>query len=76
MTVDHDRTTLAAIFASRVQTAKKTEAEVAAEAILELKKTIGWVASPSRREGSFIWFCEEFDLDAGAVRRAINERTK
>jgi hypothetical protein len=42
----------------------------------EWDKTQRWVASASNKEGSFIWFCQEFDLDEGAVRRAIRERRK
>lgn len=66
-----DRETLAAIFASRVSLAKRTEDEAAADARLEHQKTVAWIASPSKAEKSFLWFAEEFDLDAGAVRRAI-----
>lgn len=71
-----DRETLASIFASRVSLAKRTEDEAAADAREEHRKTVKWVASPSKKEGSFLWFTDEFDLDAGAVRRAIQERRK
>ena len=71
-----DRDTLAAIFASRVSLAKRTEDEAAADARAEHQKTTKWVLSPSQKEGSFVWFCGEFDLDAGAVRKAIQERRK
>ena len=71
-----DRETLAAIFASRVSLAKRTENQAAADARAEHQKTLKWVASPSAKEGSFQWFCEDFDLDAGAVRKAIAERRK
>lgn len=69
-----DREVLAAVFASRVGLAKKTEEEAAAEAVAELKRCLAWIASNSQREKSFLWFCDEFDLDAGAVRRAIQEK--
>lgn len=69
-----DRETLAAIFASRVGLAKKTEEEAAENARLEHYKTALWVKSSSKKEGSFLWFCDEFELDAGAVRRAIAEK--
>lgn len=71
-----DRETLAAIFASRVSLAKKTEEAAVADARLEWQRTAAWVKSPGKKEGSFLWFCDEFDLDAGAVRKAIAERRK
>lgn len=71
-----DRDTLAAIFASRVSLAKKTEAEAVADAKLEWQRTQAWVKSPATRSGSFLHLCDEFDLDAGAVRRAIAEKKK
>jgi hypothetical protein len=71
-----DRDVLASVFAARVTTAKKTEEEVAAEAILELKKALAWIKSSSKAEGSFLWFCDEFDLDPAVVRKAIQEKRK
>jgi hypothetical protein len=70
----HDREVLAAVFAARVGLAKKTEEEAVAGARAEHALTLMWVASNSQREKSFNWFCDEFDLDAGAVRRAIQEK--
>lgn len=69
-----DKEVLAAVFASRVSLAKKTEDEAAEEARVEHRKTLLWIASNQQREKSFLWFCDEFDLDAGAVRRAITEK--
>lgn len=69
-----DREVLAAVFASRVALAKKTADEAAADARVEHQRTVAWVASNSQKEASFAWFCDEFDLDAGAVRRAILEK--
>lgn len=69
-----DREVLAAIFASRVSLAKRTEEQVVNDARLEWRKAQAWIASPATREGSFIWFCDEFEHDPGAVRRAIQER--
>ena len=71
-----DRETLSAIFASRVSLAKRTEEQAVDDARAEHRKSVKWVASPATKEGSFLWFCDEFDLDAGAVRRAIAERRK
>lgn len=69
-----DRETLAAVFASRVALAKRTPEQAQADALLEHQRTEAWVKSPSTKEASFLWFCDEFDLDAGAVRKAIRER--
>ena len=71
-----DRETLASIFASRVSLAKRTEDEAAADARTEHQKTMKWVASPATKVGSFLWFADEFDIDPGAIRRAITERRK
>jgi hypothetical protein len=71
-----DRETLAAIFASRVSLAKRTEDEAVEDARTEHKKTMLWVASNGQKIGSFLWMCDEFDLDADAVRKAIQERRK
>jgi hypothetical protein len=73
---DVDIDVLRSVFASRCQLAKKTEEEAAAEAIAELQATMAWVKSNSRAEKSFLWFCDEFDLEPSAVRRAIQEKRK
>ena len=69
-----DRDVLRAIFASRVSLAKKTEDEAVADMRREWTRTQAWWKSPATKQGSFVWFCDEFDLDASAVRRAIVER--
>jgi hypothetical protein len=74
--IDMGREVLAAVFASRVSLAKKTEAQAEAAARTEHRHARAWVASNDHKEGSFIWFCDEFDLEHTAVRRAINERKK
>lgn len=73
---DVDIDVLRSVFASRCQLAKMTEEEAAAGAIAELHATQAWVKSNSRQEKSFLWFCDEFDLEPSAVRRAIQERRK
>ena len=70
----YDKEVLAAVFASRVGLAKKSEEEAVADARLEHQRTIAWIASNSEKEKSFVWFCDEFDLDADTVRRAIREK--
>ena len=71
---DADRETLAAIFASRVSLAKKTEDEAAADARLDWRRTQAWVKSPATKRGAFLDLCDEFDIEPSAVRRAIAER--
>lgn len=71
-----DKDVLRAVFAARVALARKTEDEAAAEARLEQQRTLAWVSSNSEKEKSFLWFCDIFDLDPGAVRKAIQERKK
>lgn len=68
-----DRETLAAIFASRVSLAKKTEDQAAADAREEHRRTTLWLKSPSQKVNSFLWFCDEFDLEPSSVRRAIEK---
>jgi hypothetical protein len=72
--VDADKDTLAIIFRSRVMLAKKTEDEAAEEAREEHRRTIKWIASSAVRKGSFLWLCDEFDLEPSAVRRGIQEK--
>ncbi len=73
---DTDLDVLRAVFASRVNLAKRTEDEAAADARKEHQAAVKWVASPAQKEGSFLWMCDEFDLEYTAVRRAIQERRK
>lgn len=76
MDTDADRETLAAIFGSRVQLAKMSEEQAVELAQQEYRKTIKWVSSPSTKNGSFLWYCDVFDLEPDAVRRAIQEKRK
>lgn len=71
-----DNNVLRAVFASRVQLAKLTAHEATQQAEQEWQKTQLWVASKSEKEGSFNWFCDTFELDASAVRRAIKDKVK
>jgi len=68
-----DRETLAAIFAARVSLARKTEEEAMEEARKEYHRTLAWFANNSQKEGSFRWFCEEFELDRGCILKAIQK---
>lgn len=73
---DTDRELLAGIFASRVTLAKMTAEEAVEQAKTEHAKTLVWVASESKQPRSFHWFCQEFEIDPGAVRKAIKDRRK
>ena len=74
--MDLDRETLAAIFTARITITKKTPDEAAEDARNEHASCIKWMRSSSMKEGSYLWFCDEFDLDPGAVRKAVKERQK
>jgi hypothetical protein len=69
-----DLNVLRSVFASRVALAKMPVHEAIQQAEAEWHRTQKWVISQSNQEGSFNWFCQEFDLDESAVRRAIKER--
>lgn len=66
-----DREVLASVFASRVQLAKKSLEQVLLEATMEHQATLKWIVSSSRKVGSFLDLCDEFELDPGAVRKVI-----
>lgn len=66
-----DREILATVFASRISLAKKTEDQAAEDAREEHRRVLAWIKSPSMKEKSFLWYCDIFDLDSGAVRRAV-----
>lgn len=72
--VDVDLDVLRSIFASRVQLAKRTEEEAGDDARAEWRRCQAWVKSSSAKEKSFLWFCDSFDLEPSAVRRAIEEK--
>ena len=69
-----DREVLAAVFAARVQLAKKSLERVLEEAAEEHTRALAWVQSNSKKEKSFLWYCDEFELEPDAVRRAIREK--
>lgn len=74
MSNDMDLDVLRAIFASRVRLAKMTEEEAITSARSEWTENQAWIKSNSQQEKSFVWMCDEFDLEPDAVRRAIKER--
>jgi xanthine dehydrogenase iron-sulfur cluster and FAD-binding subunit A len=56
--MDSDLETLRAVFASRVQFAKKTVEEALEDARKEHRNVLDWVRSNSTKEGSFCWYCD------------------
>lgn len=74
LNTDVDRETLAAIFKSRVDLAKKNAEEAAADAVEEHRRTQKWFASNAKGKGSFLWMCDLFDLESDAVRREIKSK--
>lgn len=74
MTEEADIDVLRAVFASRVATAKLTVHEAVQQAEGDWQRTQLWVLSKSEKKGSFLWFCDFFDLEPDAVRRAIREK--
>lgn len=68
-----DREVLSAIFAARLSLIQKTEDEAAEEARVLRRRAIMWFSNNSQVVGSFMWFCDKLDLEAGAVRRAVKE---
>ena len=72
MTPDQEK--LAEHYARRVALAKMSEEEAIEHMRLEWKTTQAWAKSDSEKVGSFRWFCDLFDLEPSAVRRAIREK--
>jgi hypothetical protein len=71
-----ERGMLAHTFAERMLLGKQTRAYAQEHAGLEWDAVDKWLQSESRRVGSFFWYCDEFDMDPGAVRRAVRESRK
>ncbi len=76
MSDEADIDVLRAVFTSRVATAKLTVHEAIQQAESDWQKARMWVLSKSEKKGSFLWFCDFFDLEPDAVRRAIRERAE
>lgn len=65
---------LTATFEARVRLAKQSREDAIKFAGEEWDRTQLWLKSESQREGSFLWFCDYFDLEPSAVKRAIREK--
>lgn len=68
-----DREVLTAVFASRVALAKKTEEQAVEAAKREWQASRAWIFSKgsANKPGTFLWMCDEFDLEPTAVLRKI-----
>lgn len=63
-------------FAERALLAKMTLRQALAQTRQEWHLIQEWVASDSNAKASFNWYCEFFDMEPSAVRRAIETRAK
>jgi len=68
-----DRSILATLMQARISQARITQAESQEIAAEEWEENRQWFASNSAAEGSFLWFCQQLDLEPGAVREAITD---
>lgn len=69
-----DREVLSAIFASRITLAKKSKEDALAEAIQEHARAGQWIKANTKKEGSFLWFCEQFGIEPSAVRMSLEKK--
>lgn len=72
MIVDRDDT--AKRFAERVVLAKMTLEDALKQTVREWKFVQRWLHDTSIKTGSFLFMCDEFDLEPDAVRKAIAEK--
>lgn len=54
----------------------KTKDDLVKFATREWNRAKRWIASDEIAEGSFLWCCDLYDLDAKAVRKAIEKGAK
>jgi hypothetical protein len=64
------------IYAARVRLAKMSLEEALEDRRVEWEAVRAWVDSRAEKPGSLLWFCDMFDHDVSAVRRAIREKRK
>lgn len=69
-----DREVLSAVFASRITLARKSKEDALAEAVQEHARAGSWIKSNTRKEGSFLWFCEQFGIEPSAVRMTLEKK--
>jgi len=66
-----DRTILSSGMLARAKRARLSWEEAKNEAGEEWCSNHRWLASKAEGRGSFLWFCEQLDLEPDAVREAI-----
>ena len=66
-----ERDVLAATFQARVKLARQSRDNAAKEADTEWLSNREWFLSTRRVPGSFLWMCDEFDLEPSAVRKQV-----
>jgi len=66
-----DRDILAATFQSRVRLAKVDLPKALEEASTEWEANRQWFLASTKAQGSFAWYCTEFDLEPSAVLKAV-----
>jgi hypothetical protein len=66
-----DREVLAATFQARVKLARQERGAAAKEADTEWLANRTWFSSSNKAPGSFLWFCDAFDLEPSAVRKQV-----
>lgn len=66
-----DREVLSAVFAARVGLVRSTPEQAAKDAVVERDRAIEWMLSPSKKQGSFLWMCAAFGVDAERVRKTL-----
>lgn len=66
-----DRTILSSVMLARVKLAQVSREQATLEASEDWFENHVWFGSPSTKSGSFIWFCEQLDLEPSAVRASL-----
>jgi hypothetical protein len=66
-----DREVLQAVFSARIELLTQSLKQAREDAATEWVRARAWMASDSRKQGSFIWYCQELDLEPDAVRKSI-----
>ncbi len=72
--VSTDRTILSSLFLSRFDLYSMNLKDAVQEAKLEWHKNRRWFRSNDTGEGSFIWVCDQLDIDPAVVRDKLGLR--
>lgn len=65
-----DRAILSSVMLARIMTAKLSLDDAMEMARGEWEADVLWITSNAKGEGSFLWFCDQLDLEPDAVREA------